>query len=78
MANLVGSPWEPQCRRYQWRQVPPRVRPPRGWHRSAPGAVVPVRWECWASARKSGGSRSGLMAPGPLPHDLNEDEEDDW
>lgn len=27
---------------------------------------------------KSGGSRSGLLAPGPLPHDLNEDEEDDW
>jgi hypothetical protein len=27
---------------------------------------------------KSGGSKTGLTAPSPLPHDLNEDEEDDW
>jgi PPE-repeat protein len=27
---------------------------------------------------KSGGSRSTLTAPSPLPHDLDEDEEDDW
>jgi hypothetical protein len=27
---------------------------------------------------KSGGSKAGLTAPSPLPHDLNEDEEDDW
>jgi PPE-repeat protein len=27
---------------------------------------------------KSGGSKQGLTAPAPLPHDLGEDEEDDW
>lgn len=27
---------------------------------------------------KSGGSKSGLTAPSPLPYDLSEDEEDDW
>jgi hypothetical protein len=27
---------------------------------------------------KSGGSRLTLTAPSPLPHDLEEDEEDDW
>jgi hypothetical protein len=27
---------------------------------------------------KSGGTKSGLTAPSPLPHDLDEDEEDDW
>jgi PPE-repeat protein len=26
----------------------------------------------------SGGSKAGLTAPAPLPHDLSEDEEDDW
>ncbi len=27
---------------------------------------------------KSGGNKTGLTAPAPLEHDLNEDEEDDW
>jgi hypothetical protein len=27
---------------------------------------------------KSGGSKSALTAPSPLPYDLSEDEEDDW
>ena len=30
-----------------------------GWHRSAAGSWVAVRWECWASAAKSGGTRPG-------------------
>ncbi len=27
---------------------------------------------------KSGGSKTGLTAPGVLPQDLGEDEDDDW
>ena len=27
---------------------------------------------------KSGGSKTGLLAPSPLRYDLAEDEEDDW
>ena len=45
MSNLIGKAVEPRCRRWRWRQAPPRVRPARGWRPSAPAVAAWARWE---------------------------------
>ena len=77
MANLVGSSMGPA--------VSP-VSVGAGAGAGAAGGLAPVGAGSGAGSpmgalgqrSKSGGTKSGLTAPSPLPHDLNEDEEDDW
>ena len=77
MANLVGSSMGPA--------VSP-VSVGAGAGAGAAGGLAPVGAGTGAGSpmgalgqrSKSGGTKSGLTAPSPLPHDLNEDEEDDW
>ena len=79
MVSLVGSPAEPAM-------SPVSVAAGAG---AGPGAagLAPVGaggaggsgpMGMTGRGAKSGGSKPGLMAPAPLEHDLDEDEEDDW
>jgi hypothetical protein len=79
MASLVGSPAEPAI-------SPVSVAAGAGAGAGAAG-LAPVGaggaggsgpMGMMGRGSKSGGSKPGLMAPAPLEHDLDEDEEDDW
>jgi PPE-repeat protein len=75
MANLIGSPSTSAV------SVAPGAAAGAGAAGLAPvgagmGSGGPMGM--LGQRSKSGGSKSGLTAPSPLPHDLNEDEEDDW
>jgi PPE-repeat protein len=75
MANLVGAP-----------SVSPVSVAPGAAAGGAAAGLAPVGagmggggpMGALGQRSKGGGSKSGLTAPSPLPHDLNEDEEDDW
>lgn len=78
MANLVGTPTGPSM-------SPVSVAAGAAAGAAAAG-LAPVGAGSGGSGpmgmlgqrSRSGGSKSGLTAPSPLPYDLNEDEEDDW
>ena len=77
MANLVGSPSTSAV------SVAPGAAGGSGAGGLAPvgagmGAGGGHPMGALGQRSKSGGTKSGLTAPSPLPHDLNEDEEDDW
>jgi PPE-repeat protein len=75
MANLVGTP-----------SVSPVSVTPGAAAGAAAAGLAPVGAGLGGGSpmgmlgqrSKSGGTKSGLTAPSPLPHDLAEDDEDDW
>jgi PPE-repeat protein len=78
MSNLVGTPLEPTVSPVSAAVGAAAGASAAGLAPVGSGAGAGGPMGTLGNGKGSGGSKAGLTAPAPLPHDLNEDEEDDW